>query len=295
MAGKLIPLLLSKTSMMLVMIMTLMLDTTHAMPISSELIKGGRKGDTIDGIRNVKKYLHQFGYLDNSFDHSDTFDHPLETAVKVYQENHHLEPTGVLDAETVGLMGTPRCGVPDIINGTNYMGWQHYHGGGSLDFAFLPGMPKWPPSKTSLTYAIVSLDLRNDRLRGAVRRAFDTWAAVTEFSFVEVNGMSDMKIGFYRREHGDGAPFDGRHGVLAHAFPPTFGLFHLDGDELWSTQPGPTEMDLESVCLHEIGHLLGLAHTSVPGSVMVPTIRSGIIARVLQKDDIDGIRALYNL
>lgn len=76
------------------------------------------------------------------------------------------------------------------------------------------GMPKWPPSKTILTYTFISLDLHNDKLSGAVQQAFDTQAAVTKFTFEEVNGVSDTKIRLYWHKHGDGAPFDGWQGYL---------------------------------------------------------------------------------
>ncbi|KAJ0482254.1 putative matrilysin [Helianthus annuus] len=84
-----------------------------------------------------------------------------------------------------------------------------------------------------------------------------------------------MKIGFYAGEHGDGEEFDGVLGTLAHAFAPPRGLLHLDSDETWivgdifgSGSGTGTEMDLESVAVHEIRHLLGLGHLSVENAIM---------------------------
>ncbi|KAG6386832.1 hypothetical protein SASPL_152008 [Salvia splendens] len=59
------------------------------------------------------------------------------------------------------------------------------------------------------------------------------WDAATHFSFsqVQTNQFSDLVIGFFRGDHQDQYPFDGRGGTLAHAFAPTDGRFHYDADE----------------------------------------------------------------
>ncbi|KAL6287963.1 hypothetical protein ACE6H2_012353 [Prunus campanulata] len=100
-------------------------------------------------------------------------------------------------------------------------------------------------------------------------------------------------ISFGSGEHGDGRPFDGPGGVLAHAYAPTNGRFHYDADETWVVGAVPGGMDLETVALHEIGHLLGLERSSVEGAVMLPGIRAGF-TQSLHADDIQGIKALYN-
>ena len=75
--------------------------------------------------------------------------------------------------------------------------------------------------------------------------------------------------------------------------PPLDGRFHYDADEQWSVGASPGAFDLEIVALHEIGHLLGLDHSLVEGAIMWPSIRSGV-TQGLHRDDIDGLKALYN-
>jgi hypothetical protein len=90
--------------------------------------------------------------------------------------------------------------------------------------------------------------------------------------------------------HGDKSNFDGKNGVLAHAFPPgayssLAGDIHFDAAEAWNK-----DHDLLSVALHEIGHSLGLAHSSIFSSVMYGIYRK---KTELHWDDRDGVDALY--
>ena len=53
-------------------------------------------------------------------------------------------------------------------------------------------------------------------------------------------------------------------------------------------------IDLQSVATHEIGHLLGLDHTTILSATMFPTLTAGAsYARVLSPDDIAGVSTLY--
>ena len=98
---------------------------------------------------------------------------------------------------------------------------------------------------------------------------------------------------FHKGDHGDDYPFNGAGGSIAHAFSPTDGRFHYDADEQWSVEATPGVVSYETVALHEIGHLLGLEHSSVEGAIMWSKVRSEVI-QGLHRDDIDGIKALYN-
>ncbi|XP_043704101.1 metalloendoproteinase 5-MMP-like [Telopea speciosissima] len=269
---------------------------------------GCHKGDHIAGLAKLKQYLHQFGYIPSSSSSSsnftDNFDETLESALKLYQKNFNLNATGKLDNTTVQMIARPRCGDADIINGTTSMNSgkpAHTTLHTVSHYSFFQNSPKWPDSKRNLTYAFLPANQLEANAKAVFSRAFQRWSTVTPLTFTEIDSYegADIKIGFFVGNHGDGEAFDGTLGTLAHAFSPTTGLFHLDGDEEWVVDGDVTKstssnaIDLESVSVHEIGHVLGLGHSSVQEAIMYPSISAGIRKTGLANDDIQGIQVLY--
>ncbi|KAK3204187.1 hypothetical protein Dsin_018233 [Dipteronia sinensis] len=260
-------------------------------------LQGYQKGDQVNGIKYLKEYLQNFGYLsyhDKSsssinYDDDDFFDEKLESAIKTYQINFNLNPTGFLDSKTITMMSRPRCGVSDhgmTSSRKNNDSQFHSH------YAFLPGNHKWPSNKTIITYAFQPGDPID--ASEPIRRALIEWSKYTSFAYEKINDINtaDVKIGFYRWGHGDGIPFDGRWHTLAHAFAPTDGRLHYDADEKWVNGAVPGGADLMTVGLHELGHVLGLAHSTVEAAIMYPIVPIGH-TKGLNADDIQGIQALY--
>ncbi|KAL5725285.1 hypothetical protein ACHQM5_008445 [Ranunculus cassubicifolius] len=274
-------------------------------------LSGCHLGSKLEGLAKIKQYFHQFGYLPDFTNYTDDFDESLESALKTYQLNFNLNNTGVLDDSTLAKITLPRCGVADIINGTSTMksgtgmkytvsediGKIHTTG----HYSFFPNQPRWLTRNRPLTYAFAPGNQLTDSVKAVFSRAFDKWAAVTPLTFQEINsfGRADITIGFYGGGHGDGEPFDGILGTLAHAFSPPDGRFHLDEAENWIAEGDvessnlPAAVDLESVAVHEIGHLLGLGHSSVEEAIMFPTISTGVKKVQLASDDVEGIQVLY--
>ncbi|KAG0554298.1 hypothetical protein KC19_12G080700 [Ceratodon purpureus] len=271
-------------------------------------------GDVRTGVGALKSYLQQFGYISKTdapagTPFTDTFDNITQTAVMNYQRSFGLTVTGRLDVATLTQMITPRCGREDVINGTLIMlqrgltatGTQHVSVG-SQKWASFAGNPRW--TRKNLTYAIdstlLSPAVTQTDTEIAIDTAFAQWSAVTNLTFTRIQSLTtaDITISFDLLDHGDGNPFDGQLGVLAHAYAPTNGRLHFDNSESWSINIQSAsstlkDFDLVSVAVHEIGHLIGLEHSSVPDAIMYPSISPLSSKQALNADDIAGAQSLY--
>jgi hypothetical protein len=153
--------------------------------------------------------------------------------------------------------------------------------GAALQYAFTELTPK---VASSITIAEIT-------------RALAQWQKVANVHFTptsDPNAARTIAIKFASYDHGDGVPFDGPGGILAHTFypPPTnaepiAGDMHFDESEDWHSGGS---VDIYTVALHEAGHALGLAHSAQPGAIMYPYYRFGA---QISSDDIAGIQSLY--
>jgi len=244
-----------------------------------------------DGEALASRYLHRYGYTQSDSAELSPLT-SLESSIRKFQNFAGLEETGLLTNETMHLMKTPRCGVKDNVKEDDPgISWikvrtKRYALQGSRwrvkDLSYR--ISKYPSSSI----------LSRSQVDRTMRKAFDVWSRVTDLKFEEKrSGKVHIEIRFERRSHGDDDPFDGEGGTLAHAFFPVFGGdVHFDEEEDWTVDT-PKGTSLLMSAAHELGHSLGLSHSTDRGALMAPFYRGYEKNPSLAQDDIDGIEALY--
>ena len=243
-------------------------------------------GTTGDDVTLLQKRLERYGYLRPGSYTEGTYDEKTKKAVSKYQRLGGLTIDGVAGKETKTQLERPRCPHEDSP-------------GGSAVGAYTASGSTY--NTNNLTYAFENdpADLTAAQAKTEIRAQFAKWEAVCGLSFTEVTTAQNptFKIAWKKGDHNDGSPFDGVGNVLAHAFYPPprggnhAGELHFDEDETFSLDGANGTYKLAAVALHEIGHLLGLEHSTDDDAVMAPYY--DVAKTELAADDIAGARQLY--
>merc|ERR1719336_2164771 len=244
-----------------------------------------------ESLPSAMLYLMKYGYMEvpspetrsaQILSPDGLLDYILE-----FQAFAGLPRTGVLDARTIEMMNTPRCGVKDFIGpGSGAKRKKRYALQGS----------RWKVKE--LTYKISKYpsdsDLTRSQVDAEIKKALSVWSDHTDLKFIRKrSGKVHIDVRFEKKEHGDGDPFDGSGGTLAHAFFPVFGGdAPFDDDEPWTINSYRGTSLLQTAA-HEFGHSLGLSHTDDKQALMAPFYRGFEQSPKLEKDDIRAIQALY--
>uniref|UniRef100_A0A8C2L6W3 Matrix metallopeptidase 25b n=1 Tax=Cyprinus carpio TaxID=7962 RepID=A0A8C2L6W3_CYPCA len=224
----------------------------------------------------------------------------IERAIKEMQRFAGLKDTGKLDSDTLKLMNTPRCSLPDIIGSEDKLKKRR------RKRRYATTGLRWKTS--DLTWSVQNYPslppfLKPSEVDTIMTYALKAWSDVTNLKFHATSSSeqdrADIKISFARSLHDDGYPFDGKGGTLAHAFFPgeadVAGDTHFDDEESW-TYIDDNGTDLFAVAVHEFGHALGLSHSSSHPSIMRPYYQGpvGDIASYnLPEDDRYAIQSIY--
>ena len=176
-------------------------------------------------------FLSKFGYLPRSENGKSYLltSSGLSSALKKMQKFGGLEETGVIDEATLKLIKTPRCGMPDVIDGVTEEDEEEFDSLTIIEndqekeeAGYYPNRrrkryalqgSRW--KKRMLTYKVGRYPSKLSRAEvdADVGKAFNMWAKASGLTFVrKYSGSVDIEIRFENYYHGDEDSFDGPGG-----------------------------------------------------------------------------------
>ena len=200
----------------------------------------------------------------------------LADAVLAYQRQYGLEQTGLVDSATLTAMHTPRCGHPD-----NELA--------ALDDSekwALRGEPAYAPFNVRWGITLPNPHASAQVTGLGIQAGFITWEPVTNKTFSNNTNTREITVRF--------CPRTGTRPTDCPVFPTSttralggFGEITFNTtDVTWDTV-----QKINLTATHEIGHALGISHSTASNAVMFPNPSTTTLAA----DDRHAIQVRYNV
>ena len=208
--------------------------------------------------------LVQWGWIPKE-DNLDTYvGDKLSAVVARYQQFHGLKVDGDLGPVTASQMMVRRCGVPDQAGS---------------------GMCQWPMKDVTASQRLEFSSLSAADCKRAYQSALDSWNAVCGIRLVLTEDFGRANI------FANPGRIDGRSGTLAWSYLPCGANQNSRMEQKYDTGESWTFNFLKGVAAHEIGHALGLSHSSSKSDLMAPIFNGNILTP--QAGDIREVVARY--
>lgn len=175
-----------------------------------------------------------------------------------------------------------------------------------ITISFIPDGTDLGGPKSNLFSYFCQRGISPSTWQAVIAKAAQLWSEQTNINFSVVYDNGAGLGAFLAGPYQQGSPYVGDIRIGGYDFqnptalatavmPPPDTNYNLAGDIRLNTGVnwyinGQANYDLFSVVLHEIGHALGLGHSSTAQAVMAPTY----VFIGLHSDDIAGIRSIYS-
>ncbi|KAI6238045.1 Matrix metalloproteinase [Aphelenchoides fujianensis] len=249
-----------------------------AMELNENEVRTAARNDERVPEKFVKDYLDAFGYTaavrNAGTKMAGSED---EEALKEFQRFMGVNPSGKVDTMTQSAMKRRRCSNWDKPQATHEQKlWE----------------------KDSLVWSISSypIGLNASDVRELVAQAFKAWEIVIAIDFVPATPRTPPAEIDVMFEFADRDPINrnDRTGYsVAAATEPVKSRVWIKRAE---RDKKPADLDIFLVIVHEIGHVLGLSHSTDQSSVMFPIFQRQIGEElpVINSDDVERLRNLYD-
>jgi hypothetical protein len=243
------------------------------------------------------KYLEQFGYLQPQDDLIS--EEGLSQGLSLFREVNGLGQEG--HSKVLEMIKSPRCGCDDFA----LLDLRELGPGAGVAAADAVGASRCRWSKTTLAVRVGSLPtnrfgaLSDERIHREIERAFDVWTVedLITFRFVVDEAEADIQVDWVSASRiralvGDIVGVSefppGCRSSQSQTLPRRITLD--DSEHQWSTVDSVTTLDIQSVLVHEIGHVLGFEHSGNQTAVMHSNLG---FHHSLEAEDRDRLRAKY--